>query len=83
MTKCYDPNDPKNKPKENSALADALEEFPSPPKKDGTADPENILAKKRRERMEESVKKAYGGGKKGANKPGHKPPSSSGGEKKG
>ena len=39
-------------PKEPSSIAKAAEYFPSPPKKDGTADPENILAKKRREEAE-------------------------------
>lgn len=48
-----------------------IEEFPSPPKKDGTKDPEKILAKKRREaeEAEEAKTKASSssssGGKKG------------------
>ena len=55
--------------KKTSLIANEDEKFPSPPKKDGTADPENILAKKRREEAE-----AKKGGKKGG--------SSSGGGKK-
>ena len=75
MTKNYDPKDKK----EPSSIAKALEKFPSPPKKDGSADPENILAKKRREKAEATQKQAWGSGKKGSNKGGD----SSGGGKKG
>ncbi len=51
-------------PKKAGWKSKAAEEFPSPPKKDGTADPENILAKKRREEAE--AKKQDGGGKGGS-----------------
>ena len=52
-----------------SETAKKLEEFPSPPKKDGTADPENILAKKEREKDEAALKQCWdahekSGGKK-------------------
>lgn len=65
--------------KEPSEIAKMAEEFPSPPKKDGTKDPENILAKKRREKAEKALEQAWGNGKKGANKAGD----GSGGGKKG
>lgn len=63
---------PKTASKESNYSSDyfagELEEFPSPPKKDGTKDNENILAKKRREAEEAKAKAKAGsssGGKKG------------------
>lgn len=75
MTKNYRVQEPKKQEpkkqesKKPSFIANAAEEFPSPPKKDGTADPENIQAKRRREEAE-----AKQGGNKGGS-------SSSGGKK--
>lgn len=63
MTKNYRKEDLK----EPSFIAKAAAQFPSPPKKDGTADPEKILAKQRREKAEAEAKK---GGKKGIKKGG-------------
>ena len=68
MTKNYDPNNVK----EPSLIAKAASKFPSPPKKDGTPDPQNILFKK-------ALAEAEKGGTKGIKKTGG---SSSGGEKK-
>lgn len=71
-----------NDGKPKSATAKKLEEFPSPPKKDGTADPENIMAKKEREKAEAELKRAWDAHKKsGGKKP--KGGSSSGAGKKG
>ena len=53
--------------KASQDLQAMLEQFPSPPKKDGTPDKENILAKQRREAAE---------------KAGYKKSDSSSGEKK-
>ena len=58
MTKNYDPKDVQKEPrKDPSAIAKAAEKFPSPPQKDGTADPETILDKKRREEREAETKR--------------------------
>ena len=63
MTKNYRDEDVKAQ----SLIAKAAEMFPSPPKKDGTPDPQNILAKKAQEKAEAWAKT---GGKKGVKKDG-------------
>lgn len=68
MTKNYDPAN-KKKP---SFVAKEAEKFPSPPKKDGTPDPYNILFKR-------ALAEAEKGGTKGIKK---KNGNSSGGGKK-
>ena len=55
-------------PKKPSFIANAAETFPSPPKKDGTEDPENILAKKRREEAEAKQGSRKGGSSSGSGK---------------
>ena len=57
MTKNYDPNNRK----EPSLIAKAAAKFPSPPKKDGPPDPQNILFKK-------ALAEAEKGGTKGIKK---------------
>ena len=85
MTKNYDPKDVKKK--EPSSIAKAAEKFPSPPKKDGSADPENIMAKKRREEAEAARKKrvdeGYQPGFKKGSKKAKEAANKSGGGKKG
>ena len=81
MTKNYDPA---NK-KEPSLVAKEAEKFPSPPKKDGTPDPQNILAKQRQEKaMAEAWKawKAAAEGRKGGTKGNKKKGGSSSGSGK-
>lgn len=55
-------------PKKSSAIQNALEEFPSPPKKDGSKDPENVLAKLRRKEAEAQKSGNKGGGGSGEGK---------------
>ena len=65
MTKNYRIEDV---PKNLGFIGKAAEHFPSPPKKDGTADPENILAKKRREEAEARQSGKRGGSSSGGGK---------------
>ena len=60
----------KEGPKKPSHIEKMAERFPSPPKKDGTADPENILAKKRREEAEAKQGRDKGGSSSGGGKKG-------------
>lgn len=68
------PSKPKHKnktttPKSGSNdLKHILEEFPSPPKKDGTKDKEKILAKQRREAREAEEARANAGSSSGGKK---------------
>ena len=45
-------------------LGNALKKFPSPPKKDGTKNPERILAKRRREAEEAKAKAGSSSGRR-------------------
>lgn len=74
----------KDVPKKQGFTAKLAEKFPSPPKKDGTKDPENILAKKWREEAEAKQGGKKDDGKKGDGKKGggKKGGSSSGSGKK-
>lgn len=78
MTKNNDPKDVK----EPSFIASAAAEFPSPPKKDGTPDLQNILAKQRQEKAMAEAWKAAAEGKKGDTKGNKKKSGSSSGSSK-